>query len=396
MFARAYRALLMALVLVAVMVSISHAQGVGLITGRVTDERGVPLQGATLTLSSAAIQGEMVAITDEEGRYWFRAVPGNQSLIIRAVSEGRVPTKYVGYTARRDGSLPVDFKLRPPGEYDVLVLLDESIPYHRIALEGATSTMPGQVSTFIVGPDRAATSRELSRRVAERPSVVLAIGEAAGRMARRHIRDVPVVHAMVPAPEDSDLTTANLCGVPLNGGFKSQLARIRHVAPEARRIGTVYNPNRMGRVLQKLRSAAEVEGMEIVASRVYGDDTESLERAIGRLEDEPLDAFLLLLDPELVDAEKFGLIAQFATRRDLVLAVPDPSLAMPGKSFCFVPGFWNLGAYSGVLVRRILEGTAQPAQVGMVYPNREDLSLMAMAFEKQSPAEVLRASADPH
>jgi putative ABC transport system substrate-binding protein len=395
MFARAYRALLIALVLVAVMAPATHAQGVGLVTGRVTDERGVPLQGATLTLNCPAILGDQIAVTNQEGRYWFRAVPGSQPLVIRAVIDGRVPTKYVGYTARRDGSLTVDFKLRQPGDHEILVLLDEDVPYHRIALEGATSTMPGQVTTFIVGKADSSTSRELARRIAEKPSAVLAIGERAGRMARRQIRDVPVVHAMVPAPEDSDLTTTNLCGVPLNGGFKAQLAHLKYVAPEARRVGTIYNPKRMGRVLERLRSAAEVEGLEIVTSRVYGDDTASLVEALARLEGEPLDAFLLLLDPKLVDAERFGLISQFATRRDLVLAVPDMSLTMPGKSFCFVPGFWNLGAYAGTLVRRILEGDGQPAQFGMVYPSREDVTQMAMAFEKQSPAEVLRAAADP-
>ncbi len=45
---------------------------------------------------------------------------------------------------------------------------------------------------------------------------------------------------MVPEPLEAGLTTANMCGVPLNGGFTAQVGHLIGVLPEARRIGTEW------------------------------------------------------------------------------------------------------------------------------------------------------------
>jgi putative ABC transport system substrate-binding protein len=197
---------------------------------------------------------------------------------------------------------------------------------------------------------------------------VLAIGDLAARLARRHIRDVPVVYSMVPAPLDSDLTTANLCGVPLNGGFDAQLEQLRQVAPEARRIGTIYDPHRMGRCFRDAKRVTASAGMELVAAHAHGDDPREIRSALEDLDEQGIDAFLLLMDPQLMDVDAFEQVARYAGDHQLVLAVPDPSLIVSDKSFSFAPGFRELGAYAGLLVRRIVEGKAQPSQIGISYP----------------------------
>src|SRR5215831_8306626 len=53
------------------------AQGVqtGSIRGTVKDQQGLALPGATVTATSAALQGERTVVTDSDGNYLFRAVP---------------------------------------------------------------------------------------------------------------------------------------------------------------------------------------------------------------------------------------------------------------------------------------------------------------------------------
>jgi len=388
MCALLHRALVVAVVLVAATLP-ALAQGVGLVSGRVTDERGVPLQHAVVSLSGPGVLGSQEALTDEDGRYWFRAVPGNQALTVSAASTGRVPLMYVGHIPRRDAVTTIDFTLRLAGEVEVLALVEAGVPYHQTALEGARSMMPGHVSTLEVRDMGPETVRELRARLDLKPSAVLAIGDMAARLARRHIRDVPVVYSMVPAPLDADLTTANLCGVPLNGGFDMQIEHLRHVLPEARRIGTVIDPRRMGRCLKDVKQAASSAGVEVIAAHVYGDRPEDLTAALDELADQDIDAFVLLLDPQLMDGDAYEQITRFVQTHDLVLAVPDASLVVPGKTFSFVPGFWDLGAYSGMLVRRIVEGKAQPSQIGVSYPARESLGGVAARLQSQTFREVL-------
>lgn len=387
-----HRAMALAVVLVAATVP-AISQGVGSVSGRVTDEQGVPLAGVAITLTSPGVLGTMQATTGEEGRFLIPGVPGLHPLTIKAAAPGRVAVQYVGHTARRDGVLRLNFVLRPPGEHDILVLVEGGVPYHQVALDGARSTMPGHISTMVILDDSATTARLLRVALEQRPNAVLAIGEGAARVARRHIKDIPIVYAMVPDPADAGLVSANMCGVPLNGGFAAQLARLRQVAPDARRIGTIHRAGRMDLSLRDLKRAAGEAGLEVSAADVYPGDTHGLVRALAEMESEPLDAFLVLMEPGLLDADGFEQLAAFAERRRVVLGVPDPALVGDEMSFAFAPGFREMGAFAGTLVRRIVEGRAEPSDIGTIFPDRATLA--AARVERQDPRELLAGGDAP-
>lgn len=394
MSALVHRVICVTVVLVAVTLP-SLAEGVGVVTGRVTDDGGVPLEGVVVTLSAPGVLGTMRANTNERGRYRFPAVPGNTPLNVRAEALGRVPVEYVGHTARRNGSITIDFALRAPGDHEVLVLLEEGVPYHRLALEGALTTMPGETTQLLVDDIGPATVRALREQLEARPSAVLAIGERAAKLARRNIRDVPIVYSMVPAPLEVDLTTTNMCGVRLNGGFDIQIEHLRHVLPGAQRVGTIYDPHRMGGPFSELKRSAVAADLELVAAHFHGNRESDLRAALAQLKGQDLDAFLLLLDPRVVDAPRFEEIRAFVETEGLVLAVPDASLAITDQSFSFGPGFWDLGAFSGTLVRQILEGESHPSQIGLTYPDREFLSMHRTHQARKTPGEVLPGGSAP-
>ncbi len=388
MFALWHRAVLVAVVLVAA-TTLSLAEGVGVVSGRVTDERGVPLEGVEVVLTSPGVLGRMNAVTGVDGRYWFPAVPGNHELTVRAEAPGRVPVEYVGHTARRNGSITIDFRLRAPGEYDILVLIEDEIPYLQTALEGALSTMPGRTDLLSVDDGGPATARALRERIADRPSAVLAFGEKAARLARRHVRDVPIVYSMVPEPHDSDLSTANICGVPLNGGYAAQVDSLLQVLPSARRVATVYNAHRMQRAMEQLREAVDAAGLELVAAHVHDGPRADLGPVLAAIEGERIDAFFLLLDPDLIDGERFDQILAFTRQEDALLVVPDPSLVTSESEIALSPGFWHLGAYTGLLVRHVVEGRVQPSQIGMTYPDSEFIALGPASPKRGTPWEML-------
>jgi hypothetical protein len=68
-------ALFSTLIFLCVTSSVLAQQIAGNITGRVTDASGGVIPGVTVTLKSAAIQGEPTAVTDEAGNYRFLGLP---------------------------------------------------------------------------------------------------------------------------------------------------------------------------------------------------------------------------------------------------------------------------------------------------------------------------------
>src|SRR5439155_1537991 len=111
--------------------------------------------------------------------------------------------------------------------------------------------------------------------------------------------------------------------------------------------------------------------------------------ALDELAARRIDAFLMLMDPRTISADAFEQVARFARTHDVVLAVPDASLVVSGKSFSFVPGFWDLGAYAGMLVRKIVEGKVQPSQIGDSYPGGDSIDRVAARPEVRGYREVL-------
>src|SRR5918993_4741105 len=60
---------------IALWAAAAHAQAIGSIFGKVTDESGAVLPGVTVTVSGTGLQQPLVAQTSESGAYQFPSVP---------------------------------------------------------------------------------------------------------------------------------------------------------------------------------------------------------------------------------------------------------------------------------------------------------------------------------
>jgi putative ABC transport system substrate-binding protein len=194
------------------------------------------------------------------------------------------------------------------------------------------------------------------------------------------VKDVPVVYTMVVDPAAEDLTTANLCGVRLNAGFDGQLGALLAVRPGARRVGTIYDPRTLARVLGDLRDAAARLGLSVAARPARSP--QDVAGALRSLGEEPLDAFLLLLDPALIDAASFEAIRTFASREKLIFVVPDRSLVAGGGTFSYAPGFAEMGAQAAQLAELIVSGALAPGQIGAIYPTTRYIALNPVEAER--------------
>jgi hypothetical protein len=75
--------------------SLAHAQGVqtGTVTGIVDSTDGLPLPGVTVIATSAALQGERLAVTDVNGVYYLRALPAGTYTVSFAIENFQPSTR---------------------------------------------------------------------------------------------------------------------------------------------------------------------------------------------------------------------------------------------------------------------------------------------------------------
>ncbi|MFQ5700598.1 MAG: ABC transporter substrate binding protein [Acidobacteriota bacterium] len=374
------------------------AGGTGRLVGRVTDEGGRRISGVRIQVTGRGAVGIYEATSDVKGVYAIPGLPLGEPLEVRAETEGRSPVIYVGVYAREGSGNRRDFRLRPAAKRIYLVLLDARVPYHRMALEGIRATLRPDPQVVLLSGDPGADARLLRRIDSEHPNAIVAIGSRAARLSRRWIKDIPVVYTMVLDPVAEDLSTTNLCGITLNGGFDDQLARLALVKPDARRVATIYNPRTLAHAVGRLRRAARDHAMELVARPAR--EAARIPAVLETLDRQEIDAFFLLLDPELMDIRSFEMIRRYTASRNLVFIVPDSSLVAVGGTFSFTPGFRELGAQAARMVARIILDGEQPALIGATFPETRRFALNPVEARRLgiplSVALQRTESLDPH
>ena len=276
----------------------------GRLSGTVTDENGRPMPGVTITVTGSGAVGRHTVTSNARGFYNVLGLPLREPLVVRADAPGKVTMVYRGLLAREESGTKRDFRLRPPGMHEILVITAPGHEAYEEASAGLQETITGQVVAVEVTGHGLSDARAVRRALGDLPNVVIAIGRDAARLARENIRNVPVVHVMVPDPLGVDMVATNLCGVALNGGYQSTLERLAQLDPAARRLVTLYDPHRLARAVADLQQAAA--GVSMTLDAVSVDDPATLLSAASALQPGAYDAFFLLMDPGLLDMETLG------------------------------------------------------------------------------------------
>lgn len=369
----ALRAALPALILLTAAWSLSPAVHSGHIQGRIYDEGGRPIRNAMVTVHGEEAVGTWHCRTDETGFYRIAGLDASRDLSLRVEAENRATLVRSGYRLKDDQTLHLDFRLKPEGVFQTLVVIDVRVPYHRTALAGARGTLPPGVKVMEVRNHYPRTVRKLKRVAGTRPDGVLAIGSLAARLSRQVFFDIPVVYTMVLDPAHEKLLVDNMCGVPSNGAFSEQLDILSQMAPQVRRLGTLFSPERTPSVASQLRKEAVDAGYSLETRAVH--DLEKLPEELASLEEAGIEAFLLVLDPGLWTLDAFRYLRSWATEHEIITIVPDGAMVRGGATFSYAPGFEELGAYAGRLLTNVVKREATVADIGVIYPTTRYFSV---------------------
>lgn len=181
----------------------------------------------------------------------------------------------------------------------VFAVKSSGIEPYNLAIRGVwdvfkDATRPGEVRVEVydlIGEE--ARWKEVLKKVKEeRPRLIMTFGTFATELARKDIKEIPIVFSTVLNPEESGIVTSmtshggNLTGASLDIPLETQFSYILSVAPSATRIGVLYNPKETSRTVGKARAAAAMMGLTLVTEPVT-DETElpkAIDRLMGRID----------------------------------------------------------------------------------------------------------------
>ena len=233
---------------------------------------------------------------------------------------------------------------------DVLVLRSRELPAYRAVQAGFTAALQRPVRELPL-----ADAAGLERALAARPELVLAVGLEAARAMVGRAPGVPLVCALVPAPEQLG---AELRAVPMFASPERQLLALRAVLPRARRLGAFFDAAHPPAQRDAYARAARAAGLELIWAEVGGP--EQLSVAARELASR-VDVLWLLPDAELISAQSFRFLVELSFARKRPLLGFSQSMVKAGALLALEPGYEQMGRRAAGVAQQLLARRAASA-----------------------------------
>ncbi len=272
----------------------------------------------------------------------------------------------------------------PAQSLDLLLIKSGEGSFYDQASKGLLETLEKhgysvRVQTVVLKrvPDDKPTIRSALQR---RPQGVVALGTDALLLVKEvqeqfdPSQRVPVVFSLVIDPvslgvvESEERSGTRFTGVVLTVPPQRQIRALLDVAPHAKRIGVLYNPNddTSNRLISTAQESASKLGVELVLA--HATNKEQIPTALQNLKGK-VDALWLIPDPVCASPEPFGLILAFANEQKLPLLSFSDGFVRRGALVGVGVDFTEQGVLAGEQLIQVLQGTP-PEEMPLLTPRR--------------------------
>lgn len=245
------------------------------------------------------------------------------------------------------------------------------------AISGVLAADPRQpeVLTFDLDGERSRAPEVLAAVRRANPELIVTVGSLATAVALADpTQRTPLVFSMVLYPRQSEFLsdqTRPVTGVALDVPLDTQLAYIRRLVPQARRLGVLYHRDETGLVVEAARRQAPAHGLSLVAREV--EQPASAVAALGELMEE-VDVVWSVADSHVFTPQTTSALILAALRRRVPLLGLSTAHVRSGALATLYCDYEDVGRQTGELVLRILDGT-RPQDIPVAAPRKVAVGL---------------------
>jgi putative ABC transport system substrate-binding protein len=230
------------------------------------------------------------------------------------------------------------------------------------------------------------TAAQIARKfIGDKPDVIVAIATPSAQAVAAATKEIPLVYSAVTDPMAAQLVPSmapsgtNVTGVSDVLELDRQIALMKQVAPNAKRVGVVYNPGEANSVVvvKALREALPKQGMSLVeAAAPRTVDVGSAARSlIGKV-----DLFYTSTDNNVVSA--YESLVKVGNDAKIPMIAADTDSVKRGAIAALGIDYRNLGRQTGAIVARILKGE-KPGTIASETSSKLELFVNPGAAQKQ-------------
>lgn len=232
----------------------------------------------------------------------------------------------------------------------IVVLQSSSAGAYQEALEGFRSRVNFQLEILNLETNTDGGREAARRSETGELAAIVAIGSKAAESARLASHKIPVVYTMLLQPLRPG--QENVSGVLAKIGVEEQLARIRKLLPNRRRLGVIYNPDSSGEDIAAARKFAEGNKFTIYA--VPAVAAGEMDVPVSKITASMVDLLWMVVDESTASPAVFSKLLAQCARENLPLIGLSQSHVKAGALAAFCADFGDVGAQTAEYTRDLL------------------------------------------
>ena len=239
---------------------------------------------------------------------------------------------------------------------DVAIVKSADLRYYDAAIMGFKAGLPPMTKVKEYSLEgQLARGREIGKSLrASPPDLVFAVGLKAAISAKLEIFDTPVVFCMVLNPDAYDLPTANMTGIAVRTSPETQLAALRSLMPDRKRVGVLYGEDHAKAFIQDAREAARQQGLDLVSVAVHRP--EDVPHALRGLLQQ-IDVLWLIQDQVIVSESTIPVFLESSLSDGVPIFTFSSTLVQQGAVGALVLDPWAVGRQAAHLSLTRLKDT---------------------------------------
>ena len=274
---------------------------------------------------------------------------------------------------RVEGAEEVEGAGRGDASFVITILKSADIAPYNTAVNSFKKEMDVKAADFRYEEhvlQREGEGRGFSERMDELTSdLLLTVGTPASRFAKTHVKEIPVIFAMVHSPVKNGLVDSyqnpgsNMTGVCLDVPLEVQMQTLLNLIPKAQKIGVVYDQNNTSEVVQELDRVLSRINVELVAAPVKSsnDIPDAFKSLIGRV-----DAFWAPMDKSVYNPKSSEFILFFTLRNKTPIFAFSDNYVMAGALAANMADFSQQGRTAADIAEKILIGGEKATKIPVV------------------------------
>lgn len=213
--------------------------------------------------------------------------------------------------------------------------------------------------------------------------LVLAVATPSAQAAAQSITNIPVLFSAVTDPVSAKLVAsneapgANVTGTSDMNPVDEQLALLKELKPDAKKVGIVYSSGETNSAVQVEMAEEAAKDLGLTIEKAAISASSEVQQAAGSLD---VDAYYVPTDNAVVSALE-GLL-QTADKKKVPVISADGESVKRGATATYGINYQKLGEQTAAMAVKLLKGEAEPASLPVETISQVDLYLNEDAAKK--------------